>query len=445
MTARGAGPRLLVVGGGISGITAAVEASEAGAEVVLVEKAAYLGGRVAALNEYFPKLCPPTCGLEINVRRIKTSPRIRVLTLAEVESITGDPGHYRATIRKSPRFVRESCTACGACADVCPVERPDAYNLGMTTTSAAYLPFEMAYPFRFAIDGSVCPGESCGKCLPACPFDAIDLGMAEETEELDVGAVVWATGWNPPDAARFEGLGFGTHPDILTNVMLERLAAPNGPTRGELVRPSNGDPIRSVAFVQCAGSRDENHYRHCSGVCCLASLKQARYVRARYPDAEIYVFYIDIRAPGRLEDFYAASQTDEKLTLIKGKVGRVTPEGDGLEVEAEDTLTGERVRRVVDLVVLATGMIPAGIGGARLEGGMETDDFGFLAPDQPLPGMLPVGCAKRPIDVAACVRDATAGAIRALGVAGAAPDAIGTMEPAADEPVPAMAGGQSHG
>ena len=154
--------------------------------------------------------------------------------------------------------------------------------------------------------------------------------------------------------------------------------------------------------------RDENHLRHCSGVCCLASLKQARYVRAQYPDAEISVFYIDIRAPGRLEDFYATSQEDPKLHLIKGKVARVTEDAAShrLEVEAEDTLSGEPIRRQADLVVLATGMVPALGSDGGVEGGLKTDGFGFLV-DEPAPGMVAVGCAKRPTDVATCVRDAT--------------------------------------
>ncbi len=438
MSENGARGRILVVGGGISGITAAVEASEAGAEVVLVEKEAFLGGRVARSNQYFPKMCPPTCGLEINLRRVKSSPRIRVLTGTEVEKVTGEPGRYRVAVRKNPRYVRDSCTACGDCVEVCPVERPDAFNLGMGTTRAVYLPFPMAYPFRFVIDGEACLGEAeCGKCVEACAYDAIDLGMEAETEELDVQAVIWATGWDPPDATRFEGLGFGTHPDIITNVMMERLTAPSGPTGGALRRPSNGEEIRSVAFVQCAGSRDENYYKQCSGVCCMAALKQTRYVRERYPDAEIHVFYIDIRAPGRLEDFFAQVQEDEKVTLIKGKVARVSPNGDGLKVEAEDALSGEFVDETVDLVVLATGMIPTGAGAAEVEGGLELDEFGFLAPDQPQAGMIPVGCAKRPIDVAACNRDATAAAARALSL-GAGPSR--EIEGAKNEPVAAIAG-----
>jgi quinone-modifying oxidoreductase subunit QmoA len=410
------GSTVLVVGGGISGITAAVEASESGCEVVLVEREAFLGGRVARAHQYFPKLCPPQCGLEINLRRFKSNPRIRAFTLAEVERITGGPGDFHATVRQHPRFVNEKCTACGACVDVCPVERPDAFNLGMSTTRAVYLPYEMAYPMRLAIDGDACLGAECGKCVPACPFDAIELGMEDKTFEIDAQAVIVATGWDPYDASRIEGLGFGSHPDIVTNVMMERLAAPTGPTAGRILRPSDGSEPRSVAFVQCAGSRDDNYLKHCSGVCCMGSLKQARYVREQFPDADIWIFYIDIRAPGRLEDFYAASQEDEKLHLVKGKVARIGPDAatGALIVEAEDVLSGTRLSQAADLVVLATGIVPADTSGIAVDGGLRKDEHGFLTREQPLEGLLVAGCAARPTDVATCVRDATSAVTKAL-------------------------------
>ncbi|MGD8868954.1 MAG: heterodisulfide reductase subunit A, partial [Gemmatimonadales bacterium] len=230
----------------------------------------------------------------------------------------------------------------------------------------------------------------------------------------------WATGWNPYDAERIENLGFGRHPNIITNLMMERLASANGPTGGKISRPSDGKEINSVAFVQCAGSRDENYLKYCSGVCCLGSLKQVRYVRERYPEAQIYVFYIDIRAPGRLEDFFVATEKDEKLSLIKGKVAKITEDATSglLEVEAEDTLSGEKIAQKVDLVVLATGMVPVAAGEAQVDGGLQTDEFGFLTTEQDLPGMLAAGCAKRPIDVATCVRDATGAAMKALTISG---------------------------
>ncbi|MBI4720938.1 MAG: CoB--CoM heterodisulfide reductase iron-sulfur subunit A family protein [Chitinivibrionia bacterium] len=415
MSGNGTKGTILVVGGGISGITAAVEASEAGCEVVLVEKNPYVGGRVAQMYQYFPKLCPPACGMEINYRRLRTSGLIRTVTMAEVASIAGEPGNYRVTIAHQPRGVNEKCTVCGACVPVCPVERPNDFNWGMDTTKAIYLPFETAHPQQYVIDAAVCAGASCNKCVEACTYGAIELGGKSRTEEIHVGAVVFATGWDPYDAAKITNLGFGVYPDVITNVMMERLAALAGPTGGRIIRPSDGKGIESVAFVQCAGSRDENYLSHCSGVCCLASLKQATYIREQYPDARVYIFYIDVRAPGRLEDFYAARQADEKISLIKGKVARIEqdPSGSKLTVEAEDVLGGGIVRQTVDLVVLATGMVPSKIG-ASVPKELLKDEHGFLTPEQAQPGIAAAGCAKRPVDVAACVRDATGAALKAL-------------------------------
>ena len=417
MSGNGKQGTILVIGGGVSGMTAAIEASGAGCDVVLVEKSPYLGGRVAQMNQYFPKLCPPSCGMEINLRRIRTSSKIRCLTLSEVEKIAGGPGSYNVTIRRHPRRVNAKCTACGECVEACPVERPDDFNYGMSKTKAIYLPFEMAYPLQFVIDGNVCPGTECGKCVPACPYQAIDLEMEPESIDVEVGAVIWATGWEPYDAAKIDNLGFGAYPNVVTNVMMERLASPGGPTDGKIQRPSDGAEIQSVAFVQCAGSRDENYLKHCSGVCCMGSLKQARYVREQYPEADIYIFYIDVRAPGRLEDFYAEIQKDEKVHLIKGKVAKITEgaAGGDLVVEAEDTLSGDRVCQEVNLVVLATGIVPAdSTVQLELNGDLQRDEHGFLMGEQPLQGLLAAGCAKRPVEVASSVRDATGASLKAL-------------------------------
>lgn len=419
MTGRKEGGALLVIGGGISGITAAVEAAETGTEVVLVEKEAFLGGRVARSHQYFPKMCPPQCGLEINLRRFKTNPRIRILTLAEVENISGTAGDYHVTIRKHPRHVNEKCTICGACVDACPVERPDDFNLGLTTTKAIFLPYDNAYPARFMIDSGACPGAECGKCVPACPFDAIDLGMTAEAIEVDVQAVIIATGWEPFDASRVDGLGYGMHPNVITNVMMERFASRAGPTDGRIPGRDDGSAVEAVAFVQCAGSRDENYLKHCSGVCCLASLKQARYVREQYPDAEIYIFYIDLRAPGRMEDFLTASEADEKLHLVKGKVARIDRDADTgkLTVEAEDVMSGSRVLQEVDLAVLATGIRPSETGTIAIDGGLPVDEHGFLVREQ-REGVYVAGCSARPADVATCVRDATGAVANALQFCG---------------------------
>jgi len=415
MSGNGKPGKILVVGGGISGITAAVEASEAGCEVVLVEKNPYLGGRVAQMYQYFPKLCPPTCGIEINLKRLRANEKIQVLTQAEVEKITGDVGNYHVTVRVNPRGVNDKCTICGDCVEPCPVERTNDFNYGLDKTKAIYMPFEAAHPQRFVIDLDACEGTSCSKCVDACKYEAIELGAEARTEELEVGAVIFATGWKPYDAAQIDNLGFGRYPNIITNVMMERYAAGNGPSAGKITRPSDGKEIESIAFVQCAGSRDENYQAHCSGICCLASLKQARYVRAQYPEAQIHIFYIDVRAPGRLEDFYVGLQGDEKVSLVKGKVAKIEedPSSKDLIVEAEDVLGGGKVRQQVGMVVLATGISPSDVGG-EIPGGLQRDEHGFLLAEQAQPGLLAAGCAKRPVEVAACVRDATGAALKAL-------------------------------
>ena len=407
--------KVLVVGGGISGITTAMEAAAAGCEVFLVEKNPYLGGRVAQMHQYFPKLCPPMCGIEISLKRVRTAGDVvHIHTLAEIEKIAGGPGNYHVTVKKHPRFVNDNCTACKACVDVCPAQRPDSFNYGMGTTKAIYIPFEHAYPPRYVIDGEACQGTACGKCVEVCQYQAIELEQKAEVLDVDAGAVVFATGWQPYDASLIEPLGFGRYPNVITNVMMERLAAVSGPTGGVITRPSDGKKIESVAFVQCAGSRDDNYLKHCSGVCCAASLKQATYVREQYPEAKIYIFYIDLRTPGRLEDFLQARQEDEKIALIKGKVARIDEDSSGdLTVVAEDVLGGGRVRQRVDMVVLATGIVPSPIE-TEVPVGLVRDGHGFLVAEQSQPGVIAAGCAKRPVDVAACVRDATGMALKAL-------------------------------
>jgi quinone-modifying oxidoreductase subunit QmoA len=337
--------------------------------------------------------------------------------MSEVERIAGEDGHYQVVIKKQPRRVNSKCTVCGECVDACPVERSNEFDCGMSTTKAIYMPYTMAYPVQYAIDDSVCPGAECGKCIEACKYGAIELDKSPETIELEVQSVIWATGWDQPDATKFDGLGFGKYKNVITNLMMERLASVDGPTGGKITRPSDDKEIETIAFVQCAGSRDENYLKHCSGVCCMGSLKQTRYVREQYPDAEIFIFYIDIRAPGRLDDFYQICQEDEKLHLVKGKVAKVTENSANGDVvlQAEDTLTGERIEQKVNLAVLATGLVPAGVSVYFDNGGaLERDEHGFLVSEQPMAGMQVAGCAKRPVDVAVCVRDATGAALKAL-------------------------------
>jgi quinone-modifying oxidoreductase subunit QmoA len=216
----------LVVGGGIAGMTAAIETAELGKKVILVERSPFLGGRVTAVSQYFPKLCPPTCGMEINLKRMRLNPNIRVLTLAEVESASGSPGNYAVQIRLSPRFVNEKCTSCGECEKVCEIERDNDFNHGLDKTKAIYLPHLMSYPNRYVIDPKHVGDDRMKKCAEACSYGAIDLDMQERTTTASVGAIVWATGWKPYDATKIKNLGFGRYPNVITNVLMERVRWP---------------------------------------------------------------------------------------------------------------------------------------------------------------------------------------------------------------------------
>ncbi len=406
---------ILVVGGGMSGLTAAIEAAEVGHEVYLVEKNPYLGGRVAQLHQYFPKLCPPYCGLELNFRRIKNSSKIHFFTMAEVESVSGQKGAWSAKIKINPCYVNEKCTGCGKCYEACTMEIDNPFNYGMDKIKAAYLPHEMAFPQRFVIDPALAKSPEGQKVKQACEYDAIELDMQAKTVELKVGAVVWATGWSPYDAKKLDTLGFGTYPNVITNVMMERLAAGNGPTKGKILRPSDGKEPQTVAFVQCAGSRDENNLPFCSSICCMASMKQATYVREQYPDAKIYIFFIDIRAMDRLESFYAKLKEDGNITFFKGKVAKIEEDSatKNLLLRVEDTTAGSLNQISVDLAVLATGMQP-NTSLTPAPAFAQRDDYGFIAALEVTPGFFAAGCSRTPAGVSESVQDGTAAALKAI-------------------------------
>ncbi|MHB1132966.1 MAG: FAD-dependent oxidoreductase [Chloroflexota bacterium] len=408
---------IAVIGAGMAGLSAALEAAEAGHTVALLEKEPFLGGRALRLHRFFPKLCPPTCGLELYFRRLKTNSRVAYHSQATVQEVRGGKGAFLLDIYERPRFVNaEKCTACGECVGACPAERADDFNYGLGHTKAVYLPHPMAMPAAYAIDGAACLGQSCAKCATACRYDAIDLAMQPRQWQLEAKSIVLASGWQPYDGAHLaEQLGYGRLPGVVNNVTFERLAAGDGPTAGRLLRPGSEEPARSVAFVQCAGSRDENHLPYCSAVCCMASLKQATYVRERLPEAQVHIFFIDARCSGRYEDFYRKVAADPLLKVWRGKVAKVTrDEGTGaLTVEADDSLTGQKTRATVDLVVLATGTDPAPAREALPGLPLAFDGFGFVLPDG-VPGVHPAGVAKHPMDVAQSVRDGTGAALRAI-------------------------------
>ena len=402
---------VLVIGGGMSGVTTTVEIAEVGKEVILIEKNPYLGGNVVKFNNYFPKLCPPTCGLEINFRRIKQNHRIKYYTSTEIHEISGEKGDFKVKLKSAPQYVKNNCTACGKCLDVCPEERPDEFNYGFTKTKAIYLPHEMAFPYKFNIDDEYCKKESCNKCVEVCEYDAIDLSAKEEIIDLEVGSVVVATGWKNYDASKIENLNYSTSKNIITNVEFERFIASNGVGKNKLLRPSDNSEPKKIAFVQCAGSRDENHLPYCSAVCCSASLKHALTIQELYPKSEIKIFYIDMRVAGRNEDFLVKVQNNKNIELVKGKVGKINEtENNNLILEAEDILSGKKMNYEAEMVVLATGIVPSDISIT-----LNKDQNNFIT-DLQSEGIFPVACSRKPMDVSSSVKDATAAALKAIQI-----------------------------
>ncbi len=408
--------KILVIGGGISGITAAVEAAEVGREVVLVEKEPYLGGRTVRMQRYFPKMCPPTCGMEINFKRIRNNPRITVHTLAEVLKITGEAGNYDVTIKIQPRYVQDDADIPNSVIEKLSSEVSDGYNMGMCKTKALHIPHPMAFPMQYLLVPEALTDDERELLKNECPPGAIDFDMQPQEITIQVGSIIVATGWEPYDATNLDNLGYGRHANVITNLMMERLAAVTGPTQGKMLRPSDGKEVQSVAFVQCAGSRDENHLPYCSAVCCMGSLKQARYVLEAAPEAKVTIFYIDIRVIGRYEKFYYDLLKEERVEFIKGKVAKIEEDGQTKDavIEVEDTIAGNKIRKPFDLVVLATGMVPSTAHSKIPYEDLQYDPYGFVISGNGNGGIFAAGCAQRPVDVARSVRQATGAALKAI-------------------------------
>ncbi len=409
---------ILVVGGGISGLTAALEAAECGKQVILVEKNPSVGGRVSQLYKYFPKLCHPKCGMEINLRRLKANKNLRLMTMTEVTHVAGETGNYTVTLKASPRYVNENCTACGACGDAVEAEFDDEYNYSLGKRKGAYLPFTHAHPQRYVLDPNIIGTADADKAKAACKYDAIDLEMTEQESTITVGAIIWATGWKPYDAGKIQPYGYDRYANVITSVEFERMMDPFGPTGGKILRPGDGKEAKDVAFIQCAGSRDQNHLKHCSRICCMASLKQTTYLRERYgDDAKGTVYYIDIRAIDRIDDFYQKVQEDKNITFTKSKVANITEDkATGNPVlHGVDTEGYHRYSNPHDLVVLAIGMEPS-VPKSAFPGNIAVNESGFVELDEGNGGFFAAGCSSDALDVNRAVQSATASALRAIQV-----------------------------
>jgi quinone-modifying oxidoreductase subunit QmoA len=351
--------------------------------------------------------------MEINIRRLERNPRVRVMTATRVTKAERNGGGWTVTLTQAPMYINERCTACGECSKVCTSKVGDPFNLGMQQVPAIRLPHQDAWPNRFVLDKDACSSSDLKAITEACQYDAIDLEATEKDVVLGVSAVVLATGWQPYPLNKLPELGGGELPDVIANVNMERLAALTGPTGGKILRPSDGQPPKKVTFVQCAGSRDVNHLPYCSGICCLASLKQATYVKEQLPECEVTIYYIDRRTPGRNEDVLNKVAAMEGVKLVKGKVGKITKGGNGgMTLKVENVEEGKIDEAAADLVVLATGMVSNLTEGAP-PFDIKKDEDGFGLEDH-VAKLFVAGVARRPEDVASSVRDATGAVAKAL-------------------------------
>ena len=421
---------VMVIGGGIAGIHAALTLARSGKKVFLVEREPSIGGHMAMLDKTFPTLYCSACILNPRMVEAASSPNIEILTSTELVGLEGFVGNFKARVRTVPRCVDLSrCTGCGDCAEACVLAGrvPSRFDAGLSDRAAIHIPFPQAVPLAAAVDTSSClrfvKGRCKAPCLEACAPGAIDLDMEETHHELDVGAVVVATGFAPYDACALPQYGFGRYPEVLTGLQFERMLSASGPTGGRVTLPDGREP-ESVAFIHCVGSSDENANEYCSRVCCMYSMKQAHLARER-TGATIYEFYIDANAFGKgYQEFYRRVR-DEGVFFVRGRCADVARLGGRLKVFAEDTLLGRTMEVPVDMVVLATGMVPAeGTGELARTLGVPTGPEGFFTEAHPklrpveslVDGIFLAGCCQGPKDIPDTVAQAGAAAAEAAAL-----------------------------
>ena len=433
--------RALVIGAGISGMQAALDIADSGHEVLLVEKEPAIGGHMAQLSETFPTLDCSQCILTPRTVEVGQHPNIRLLTLSEVvdvERLSSEAGdnetarpRFRVRIKRHPRYVREDkCTACGDCAEVCPVVVPNEFDRGLAARRAIYIPSPQAVPAVYRLDPDACLGLfplACGKCAEACDVDAIDYDMQPEIIEEEVGAIIVATGYELYQNEAVTAYEYMSHPNVMDGLEFERILSATGPTGGEIVRPSDRKVPKEVVFIQCAGSRNPEHgVSYCSKICCMYTAKHAILYKHRVPEGQVYVFYMDIRAGGKgYEEFVTRAMEEDDTVYIRGRVSKVFPTDDEVMVWGVDTLTGRKIEIAADLVVLASAIIPSA-GSRRMARilGIDVDEFGFYCADDSemtpvetgVPGIFLAGTGLGPQDIPETVAQASGAAAKVLSM-----------------------------
>ena len=420
--------KALVIGGGVAGIQAALDLADTGYKVYLVQKEPSIGGRMAQIDKTFPTMDCSICILAPKMVDVGHHPNIELLTNSEVIDVSGYIGNFKVKVLKKPRYVTDDCSSCGDCSQVCPMTAPNEFDVGLATRHAIYIPFPQAVPATYIIDMDLCLNKEgiivCNKCMQACERNAIDFTMKPEEIELEVGTIIVATGADVFDPTSLPHYGYGKYPNVITSLEFERLINAGGPTGGHLIRISDRQIPKSVAFIQCVGSRSERANPYCSNICCMNTIKDALLIKEHWPEVKIYVFYVDIRAFGKgFEDLYRRAKR-EGVIFIRGLPAEIIedPKTHDLWLIGENTLQKELYKIRVGMVILSVGIEPRTdseivqrlLNLSRTSEGFFMEAHPKLRPvDTPTGGIFLAGCAESPKDIKDSVTQASAAAARA--------------------------------